>query len=86
MHLPGLKEIKRLYDQGENVIQWFRQMESSELNSLAGILVSYDLQAGSYVRLLQEQPLIAGYVERYTTALAAILDRYAPRSVMEAGV
>ena len=56
MHLPSLKEIKSLYDEGANVMHWFRQMESSELNSLAGILVSYDLQAGSYVRLLKEQP------------------------------
>jgi uncharacterized protein YbaR (Trm112 family) len=86
MHLPSLKDIKSLYDQGANVMHWFRQMESSEVNSLAGILVSYDLQAGSYVRILQEQPGIAAYVERYTTALAAILDRYSPRSVMEAGV
>jgi ubiquinone/menaquinone biosynthesis C-methylase UbiE len=85
MHLPRLKEIKNLYDQGANVMHWFRRMEASEVNSLEGILVSYDLQAGSYVRAL-EDPGTAAFVERYTGALGALLDRWAPRSVMEAGV
>jgi ubiquinone/menaquinone biosynthesis C-methylase UbiE/uncharacterized protein YbaR (Trm112 family) len=60
-------------------------MESSQVNSLEGILVSYDLQAGSYVHLLHD-PHRARFVDQYTSAIARLLDRYSPRSVMEAGV
>jgi len=62
-----------------------RDLESSEVNSLQGILASYDLQAGSYVDRLNRPPC-ARFVEQYAGAIAAILDRYAPGSVMEAGV
>jgi uncharacterized protein YbaR (Trm112 family) len=80
-----LKEIKSLYDRGANIMHLFREMESSQVNSLEGILAAYDLQAGSYVHLLNE-PHRATFVDQYTSAIAALLDRYSPRSILEAGV
>lgn len=78
-----LKRIKQLYQQGANVMRLVRG--SAEGNSIGGILASYDLQAGSYVRSM-EQPEHAQFVARYAAALAEIFDRYSPGSVMEAGV
>jgi ubiquinone/menaquinone biosynthesis C-methylase UbiE len=85
MNPTKLKEIKEVYEQGGNVMRLFRGMEASDANSLQAILVSYDLQAGSYVKMLDD-PGPAAFLDKYTSALAGVLDRYAPTSVMEAGV
>ena len=84
----SLRDIRDLYKQGVNIMRHFRESESresSEPNSINGILAAYDLQAGSYVQLLDD-PNHAKSVQSYTAAVAAILDGYAPASVMEAGV
>jgi ubiquinone/menaquinone biosynthesis C-methylase UbiE len=84
----SLKEVRDLYKQGVNIMRHFRESESSESsepNSLNGILAAYDLQAGSYVQLVKD-PNNAKFTQSYTAAIAAILDEYGPASVMEAGV
>ncbi len=85
MQSPTLKELKTLYDRNVNVMQFLRERESRQGNSLESILVSYDLQAGSYVQRMAD-PKQAAFVEEFTGAIARILDGYAPLSVMEAGV
>jgi uncharacterized protein YbaR (Trm112 family) len=80
-----LKELKDLYDHNVNVMQFLRERELSQGNSLASILASYDLQAGSYVQRMSD-PHQAAFVEKFTAAIARILDGYSPASVMEAGV
>lgn len=80
-----MKQAKELYERGENIMRLFREAESSEVNSLNGILAAYDLQAGSYVRLLSD-PIHARFAQAYCAAIASILDRLSPVSVMEAGV
>ena len=77
--------MERLYREGANIMQVFRDMDSSQVNSLEGILVAYDLQAGSYVKRVREQSP-TGFNARFTAAVAEILDRYSPRSILEAGV
>jgi ubiquinone/menaquinone biosynthesis C-methylase UbiE/uncharacterized protein YbaR (Trm112 family) len=85
MQSPTLKELKDLYDRNVNVMQFLRERESSQGNSLESILASYDLQAGSYVQRMND-PNQAAFVKKFTGAIARILDGYAPASVMEAGV
>ena len=80
-----MKQAKELYERGENIMRLCREAESSEVNSLNGILAAYDLQAGSYVRLLSD-PVHAQFAKAYCGAIAGILDRLSPVSVMEAGV
>ena len=80
-----MKEAKDLYERGVNIMRLFRETESSEINSLYGILAAYDLQSGSYVRLLSD-PVHAQFAQAYCAAVANILDRLSPISVMEAGV
>jgi hypothetical protein len=80
-----MKQAKELYERGVNIMRLFRENESSEVNSLNGILAAYDLQSGSYVQLLGN-PAHAQFTRAYSAAIAAILDRYSPASLMEAGV
>lgn len=77
--------MQHLYEQGANIMQLFRAAGSGEGNSMQGILASYDLQAGSYVHLM-DQPEHARFMARYAAAVADVLDHYSPHSVMEAGV
>jgi ubiquinone/menaquinone biosynthesis C-methylase UbiE/uncharacterized protein YbaR (Trm112 family) len=85
MPIPTMKQAKELYDRGMNIMRLFRESEAGEVNSINGILAAYDLQSGSYVELLGD-PAHAVFIHAYSRAIAAILDRYSPASVMEAGV
>ena len=42
-----IKKIKELFDSGANVMEYFREINKSQNNSIEAIKVSYDLQAGS---------------------------------------
>jgi len=48
--LKQLKNLKKLYDQRENIIQHLKQNTGEEANSTSDILISYDFQAGSYIQ------------------------------------
>jgi uncharacterized protein YbaR (Trm112 family) len=79
-----LADIKKHYDQGGNVIQYIRQLENRHTNSPESILISYDMQAGSYVEFVRSKPEIN---ESYTSELARILDELGTEgSLLEAGV
>jgi ubiquinone/menaquinone biosynthesis C-methylase UbiE len=56
-----------------------------ETNTLDAILISYDLQTGTYTRNL-ETPAYASFMEQFSTAAAALMDGFAPESILEAGV
>lgn len=43
-----MKEIKKLYEKNENISEYFRSAYNLEYNTTSSILVSYDLQSGSY--------------------------------------
>jgi ubiquinone/menaquinone biosynthesis C-methylase UbiE len=80
----NMREVRQMYEHGTNIMQLLRQSDSGDTNCIDAIQVSYDLQAGSYVSLLNN-PEHAEYVRNYTGALAGVLDRLRPVSVMEAG-
>jgi len=69
---------------GENIIQHFKQHPSDQ-NSLAMILISYDLQSGSYVKQAKNKPR---YIQQYTTAIAKTITQLGVRckSILEVGV
>jgi len=58
--------------------------EGAERNSTTAILYSYDAQAGSYTRQI-EDPRVRELKDNLGRHLAAILDEFAPNSVLEAG-
>lgn len=78
-----LKEIKSRYDKGENIMSFFRDLQQTEKNTLEAILISYDLQAGSYIKIVEEKK---AYSKNYTQAIAHIIGSLDGATVMEVGV
>lgn len=54
--LNDLKKIKKLYDDGINIIEHIKNHSTSEINPIESIAISYDLQAGNYIRKAKENP------------------------------
>jgi hypothetical protein len=79
-------ELKAAYERGENILALLRKAFGSSINTEELIEISYDLQAGSYVRAMQD-PVQAAHVDRYAREIARLLHQYgAPISLLEAGV
>ncbi len=78
------QEICALFDRGENIIDWINSREGTKHNSATAILYSYDAQAGSYTRQLDD-PAARELKDKLGQYLAAILDEQSPYSLLEAG-
>ncbi|MBI4648846.1 MAG: methyltransferase domain-containing protein [Bacteroidia bacterium] len=79
-----LMKIKELYSKGENIIQYLKNLEGSEINTPEDILIGYDFQAGIYIK---RYSLNLEYRKKYCQALAKIIERLGPaKSLIEAGV
>ncbi len=74
MALLNAKQIKALYDRGENVMRALRESEQQEVNSRTTIQVAYDLQAGSYVDALKDSARRTQQ-NRYAAAVAEVNTR-----------
>jgi ubiquinone/menaquinone biosynthesis C-methylase UbiE/uncharacterized protein YbaR (Trm112 family) len=82
----NIQKIKELYDKGENIIQYFRNSNNTDLNSLESILISYDFQSGTYTKQLKQSQ---EFNTKYTALIAEIIDNLTQKStyiIMEAGV
>ena len=82
---PTIAELKELYGKNVNVMQFLRELGGTNRNSPEAILVSYDLQSGSYTQALEKSDYREKH-ERYTAALAQVFDRLGGDSLLEAGV
>lgn len=79
------REIRALYDRGENITRWIQTREGADSNSTTAILYSYDAQAGSYVDALKD-PAAQALKQDLGCELGSLLDRLAPDSLLEAGI
>lgn len=79
------REIRALYDRGENVVSWIQNHEGTDGNSVTAILYSYDAQAGSYINDLHD-PAARALKEGLGRDVGALLDNLAPDSLLEAGI
>ena len=79
------REIRALYDRGENVTRWIQSAEGTDGNSTSAILYSYDAQAGSYIDNLKD-PSARALKEASGRDLGALMDGLAPESLLEAGI
>jgi SAM-dependent methyltransferase len=78
-----IKNIQKLYDRGENVIEFLKK-QSEGLNDEESIMISYDFQAGSYTKLAEKN---ADYLNSYTDAIKRIFTDLPDFStIMEIGV
>jgi len=79
-----IKKVKALFDEGANVMEYFRKKNESSENSMEAIKISYDLQAGSYIKVFEQN---REFNAAYTGALAKVLDGLGNvHSVCEVGV
>lgn len=51
-----IRQMRRAYQSGENAMECARQILKTSDNSLMATLISYDLQAGSYVSVAKKNP------------------------------
>lgn len=81
--LRVIAKIKEIYNKGENMMEFLRNQNSGG-NDIESIMISYDLQAGSYIKIASEN---AGYISSYTGAIISELVKLKPfKSIMEVGV
>ena len=79
-----LTDIKAQYEQGNNVIAYLKELDNSTTNSLEDILISYDLQAGSYVEGYRKNTSMK---DAYAQAIVDVLTGLGTfTSILEAGV
>lgn len=78
--------LKEAFARGENITELLRRESNSEQNTEEIIETAYDLQAGSYVRAL-ENPEILSFKQKYGKAIAAEISCLtSSSSILEAGV
>ena len=79
-----LKKIQEIYKKGGNVIDYIKKMTSENSNSTEAIMISYDMQAGSYIKYASENYV---YINNYTNSIAKIIDNLGDfESIIEIGV
>ncbi len=79
-----LSKLKELYEKNINIIQYLKSLSDSEINSIEDILISYDFQAGSYLKGFSKN---RNFKNSYCGSLAKIINniKYFD-SIMEIGI
>lgn len=80
-----MREMRQCLENNENIMARLRAMSGLSGNTPEAILVSYDLQAGSYARMLEDERVRA-IKEAFGANLAEVVESLPHASVLEAGV
>lgn len=80
-----MKEIKKYYKNGYNIMKILRELEGRETNSLKAIMIAYDLQTGNYIESLQK-PDKYNYIHNYSKTIANLFNDIEYDSILEVGV
>lgn len=80
----NLAELKGLYDKGDNIIEHLNKLSTEELDSSLAIAISYDLQAGSYIKKANNNPEFEKERAAAYSSIINQLDGY--KTILEAGV
>ena len=79
-----LNKIKEVYSRGENIIKYLKQLGENNNNTIEDILISYDFQAGSYIKGYAKDP---NYKSDYCEAIAKVIDNLGgANSIIEVGI
>lgn len=79
-----IKKIKQIFDSGGNVMEYLRNVNSEKKNSIEAIKISYDLQAGTYIKGYKAN---TEFYTKYTAAIASVIESLGvSESILEAGV
>ena len=81
-----VKTLRELHAGGGNILSYVHaRLGSGSVDELS-IMLSYDFQAGSYIRIQAEKPSVAKSNKISADKLADILDQLQPASFLDAGV
>ena len=80
-----LKRIEAIYEKRENIIHYLKEQNNQNENTLEDIQISYDFQAGDYVKKYENDP---SYYKAIAARLAEIIRNLQCRkkSIFECGV
>ncbi|WP_434511452.1 methyltransferase domain-containing protein [Desulfitobacterium sp. AusDCA] len=82
--LKLLNRVKRLYSDNGNIIKYLRELGDGSVNSAEDVMISYDFQAGSYIKGYKEDP---DFKQEYCNYLAEVLENLCEfNSLLEVGV
>lgn len=82
--LDLMPRIKELYESGENIIEYFKNQENRDVNTIQDILISYDFQSGSYIKGIENNK---EYSNAYTKQLADVINELGVfENIIEVGV
>jgi hypothetical protein len=66
-----LNHISKIYKNGENIISHLKNLSKNKNNSTEDILISYDFQAGSYIKYVKENK---EYINNYTQSIVNLIN------------
>jgi ubiquinone/menaquinone biosynthesis C-methylase UbiE/uncharacterized protein YbaR (Trm112 family) len=79
-----LKEISEHYNNGGNIINYLKTISKNEKNAIEDILISYDFQAGSYLKGFSKTPINK---VNYCNGIAKIINDLGDvNSILEVGM
>lgn len=78
-----ISEVKKIYENGGNIMDFLKSKSNSIQNSTEAILTSYDFQAGTYTEFAKTN---IDYINNYTGSIAKLLDKLDFNSIIEIGV
>ncbi|MBI4931331.1 MAG: methyltransferase domain-containing protein [Bacteroidetes bacterium] len=82
--IKSLKKIKEIYSKGGNMIQYMNKITNADNNSLESIQISYDFQAGSYIK---KSASLSDFEKDYAKKIVELFNKYNDYgSILEAGV
>jgi uncharacterized protein YbaR (Trm112 family)/ubiquinone/menaquinone biosynthesis C-methylase UbiE len=81
--IENLKNVKKKFDNGENIIEYLKKINTNQkIDNI--VLISYDLQAGSYIKKAEKNP---DYEEERAITYAKIINDLGNfHSIMEVGI
>lgn len=79
-----LNAIKEAYLENKNIIQFLKEKNGNECTTIEDILISYDFQAGTYIKMYENNP---DQKKAYCYHLARVIKKLGEcNSILEAGV
>ncbi|TCL63358.1 methyltransferase family protein [Hydrogenispora ethanolica] len=66
-----LSEIKEIYSKNRNIIQYLKNAEKRDTNSIEDIMISYDFQSGTYIEEYLQNP---SFHQKYCSCLSKVME------------
>ena len=82
--IEELENMKKFYNKGVNIIEYLKSNSHYKINTTEMIMISYDFQAGTYIKKALENP---EWEKKYSSTLASVINKLGKHnSILEVGV